>query len=706
MSSCRNTRVQIKFYQFVFIYVIHCIFFCISLHLFPLKLELLLKMSCRNSDNMDFSHLIRGTREFFQGHPGKPKDNGIVPPFINFPEAKNGVKRNHETSYNLQSHSQVIKSNCPTQPNIHGTVSQYYHEPYSKNFTSNQQNQSSEQVDEFHAPNMEVKNHTWIQSAAVYSAHTPKIHYGEQKVWQQNIYSDGGDVSANTRLHHNPPIPATNSSMVTPTACQGHQQPVSVKNNECMVPAVNNLHRRLPEESDCCSYSTNVVGPAFVQDKSKNVHQYQRMVPSRDNLNLMNFRESGRQSTFGKIYNQSLHLASDWRNQAEHTSAPVSCDCLFNRPCPLHRHSKQQDVPTLERQSSEWGSNIQNISIGNKFTRQKYEHTSLELPNERPNALQNPEMMKHHQTFFQQNYQIQELPNTTSSNIAFAPFRANVEADVSPRLSTEFRPHRQTYLNELPGMKTENNLGSEVVGGVSVIQQPKYYAAVSSVEATKKNEERMSVINYPKQHHLSNSSATLPNVLFSKNAKDQSISADVLISWPKKELITHECKNLQSGASVVSNMQQNQVSMVVDCSNNSSLDRQRDRITKPPKSKTPCPENPVIHIPPTENCLIDSTPIKSDPIVSDEKWEEWKSSFDTEWNAFVQDLAVSDNIKRIHRVTQPMPRKIKRKEKAQPKPIKSGLDSKLPIVTDFSSDEDIPLSLRRKTKEDQCNKIL
>nr|SVE89000.1 EOG090X0HZC [Daphnia sinensis]SVE92126.1 EOG090X0HZC [Daphnia sinensis] len=366
---------------------------------------------------MDFSHLIRGTREFFQGHPGKPKDNGIVPPFINFPEAKNGVKRNHETSYNLQSHSQVIKSNCPTQPNIHGTVSQYYHEPYSKNFTSNQQSQSSEQVDEFHAPNKEVKNQTWIQSAAVYSTHTPKIHYGEQKVWQQNIYSDGGDVSANTRLHHNPPIPATNSSMVTPTACQGHQQPVTVKNNECMVPAVNNLHQRLPEASDCSSYSTNFVRPAFVQDfKSKNVHQYQRTVPSRDDLNLMNFRESGRQPTFGKMYNQPLHLASDWRNQTEHTSAPVSCDCLFNRPCPLHRHSKQQDVPTPERQSSEWGSNIQNISIGNKFTRQKYEHTSLELPNERPNALQNPEMMKHHQTSFQQNYQIQELPNTTSSS--------------------------------------------------------------------------------------------------------------------------------------------------------------------------------------------------------------------------------------------------------------------------------------------------
>ncbi|KAK4028346.1 hypothetical protein OUZ56_017626 [Daphnia magna] len=661
---------------------------------------------------MDFSHLIRGTREFFQGHPGKPKDNGvgIAPPFINFPEAKNGVKMNHETSYNLQSHSQVIKSNCPTQPSIHGTVSQYYPAPYSKNFTSKQQSQSSQQVDEFHAPNMEVKHHTWIQSTAVYPAHTPRIPYAEQKVWQQTIYSEDGDVSSNTRLNYNPPIPAvfaTNPRVVTPASCQGHQQQVSVKNNECMVPAVNNLHRELPESGDCSSYSSNFVRPAFVQDfRSNNIHQSQRTVASRDNVNLMSFRESGCQPTFGKFYNQPLHLASDRRNQAEHTPASVSCDCLFNRPCPLHRYSKQQDIPTLERQSSEWGSKIQNISIENKLTRQKYEYTSLGIPDERPKVLQNPEMMKHppKQTPLQQNYQIQELPKTTSSNIAFASFRANVEADVPSRLSTDFRPHRQAYLNELSGMRTGNNLDSEV-GGVSVIQQPKNCTAVSSVEATKKNEERMSVINYPKQRYLSNSSITLPNVLFSKNGKNNSISADVLVSWPKKELATHECKSLQSGASGVSQMQQNQVCIAVDYSNNRSPDRQPDRITNPPNLKMPSLGKSVIHISSTDKFLIDATPIKSDPIVSDEKWEEWKSSFDTEWNAFVQDLAASGNIKRIHRVTQPIPRKIKRREKAEPKPIKRSLDTKLLTITDFSSDEDIPLSLRRKTKEDKCNKI-
>ncbi|XP_057367926.1 uncharacterized protein LOC130688937 isoform X2 [Daphnia carinata] len=661
---------------------------------------------------MDFSHLIRGTREFFQGHPGKPKDNGvgIVPPFIHFPEAKTGVKRNHETSYNLQSHSQVIKSNCPTQSSIHGTMPQYYSEPYSKNFTSNQQSQSSQQVEEFNVPIMEVNHRNWIQPTAMYPAHTPRIQYGEKKVWQQNIYAEGGNVSSNIRLHHNQPIPAvvtTNPRIVTPAACQGHRQHASVKNNECMVPTVNHLHRGLPEASDCSSYSANFVRPTFVQDsRSKSVQQSQRTVASRDNVNLTSFRESGRQPTFRKLYNESLPLASDWRNQAEHTSAPVSCDCLFNRPCPLHRYSKQQDIPTLEQQSSEWDSRIQNISIGNKFTRQKYEYTSLGLPGERTNVLQNPEMMVRHQTSFQQNCQIQELPNTTSSNITFAPFRANVEANASPRLSTDFRPHRQTYLSELSEIKTENNLGSEVVGGVSVIQQPKHYATVSAVEATRKNEERVSVINYPKHHHLNNTSVTLPNVLFSKNTKDQPVSADVLVSWPKKELATHESKRFQSGASAVSNVLQNQVSLAVDYSNNKSLEGQPDRITKPPKLKMQCLEKPLIHIPSTDNFFIDSTPVKSDPIVSDEKWEEWKSSFDTEWNAFVQDLSASGNIKRIYRVTQPMPRKIKRREKTQPKPIKSNLDSKLPTITDFSSDEDIPLSLRRKAKEDQCNKIL
>lgn len=38
-----------------------------------------------------------------------------------------------------------------------------------------------------------------------------------------------------------------------------------------------------------------------------------------------------------------------------------------------------------------------------------------------------------------------------------------------------------------------------------------------------------------------------------------------------------------------------------------------------------------------------------DPIVSDQKWEEWQVSFDTEWTAFVKELTLSDNIRRVHR---------------------------------------------------------
>jgi hypothetical protein len=54
-------------------------------------------------------------------------------------------------------------------------------------------------------------------------------------------------------------------------------------------------------------------------------------------------------------------------------------------------------------------------------------------------------------------------------------------------------------------------------------------------------------------------------------------------------------------------------------------------------------------IPPSNAVSVDTALIQSDPIVSDEKWEEWKSSFDTEWTAFVEDLANSRNIKIIHR---------------------------------------------------------
>lgn len=40
---------------------------------------------------------------------------------------------------------------------------------------------------------------------------------------------------------------------------------------------------------------------------------------------------------------------------------------------------------------------------------------------------------------------------------------------------------------------------------------------------------------------------------------------------------------------------------------------------------------------------------KWDPIVSDKKWEEWQNSFNTEWNAFLKDLSLSENLKRVYR---------------------------------------------------------
>ncbi len=52
------------------------------------------------------------------------------------------------------------------------------------------------------------------------------------------------------------------------------------------------------------------------------------------------------------------------------------------------------------------------------------------------------------------------------------------------------------------------------------------------------------------------------------------------------------------------------------------------------------------------------------------------------------------------RVSQPVSKRIKRREDI-PKPIKNSVDFKSSKIEDFASDEDIPLSLRRKLKEEQ-----
>nr|SVE73922.1 EOG090X0HZC [Daphnia atkinsoni] len=281
---------------------------------------------------MDYSHLIRGTREFFQGHPGKPKDNGIAiaPPSMNYPESKSGVKRNHEPSYhhNLQSHSQVIKSNCPAQSGSHGTLPRCYPRPYSDDFTSQQQMQISHQVNKSCTTNNEVKDYTWIQSPLAYGAHTPRLQYEEQKMWESKNYSEGADVWSNTKLNHNGPtsaVPAKIPRMVTPLAYHGHHQQIPMKNNECIVPATHDLHRGYaPEAADCSSYSGNFATPPIVQNfVTKNSYQSHRPVASRDNTNLTQFRENGYHPTCGKFYNQSLQQASHSFNPADDMPASV-----------------------------------------------------------------------------------------------------------------------------------------------------------------------------------------------------------------------------------------------------------------------------------------------------------------------------------------------------------------------------------------------
>ena len=54
------------------------------------------------------------------------------------------------------------------------------------------------------------------------------------------------------------------------------------------------------------------------------------------------------------------------------------------------------------------------------------------------------------------------------------------------------------------------------------------------------------------------------------------------------------------------------------------------------------------------------------------------------------------------RVTQPTPKKLKRKENmVKPEPVKDCTEKLEQGAKDYSSDEDIPLSLRRKIKKEQ-----
>lgn len=89
-----------------------------------------------------------------------------------------------------------------------------------------------------------------------------------------------------------------------------------------------------------------------------------------------------------------------------------------------------------------------------------------------------------------------------------------------------------------------------------------------------------------------------------------------------------------------------------------------------------------------------------EPIITEEKWVEWSASFKEDWESFMADLRHSDNIKRVCRVIKTV------RKSRPPRKVVAQVESASPAgickrIEDYSSDEDIPLSLRQKMARDR-----
>jgi hypothetical protein len=611
---------------------------------------------------MDFSQMIQGTRQFFQGHPRiKPRDDVIngEPQLI---QTKCGLKKNEPYSYNPTSYSDVMKSNCLVQSS-HGTsLPQYYPRPYCEQIAYQQKVPSSYQVNEACTGDSDAKYASCAHPNISQITHKPALQHEEQNMWKNIIPSKVCDPTLKVPLNQVPTFSmAANSnpnfgpSAATTATYQGQQQQVCLKTNEFIVPATSYLHQGYAyEEANLSQYSEIIVRQPFVQSTSivshghsctsTNVYQKQRsFVPCPDNANSMNLRDQDRQQTFSK----SLDSAPSLLRQTDCSSTVVSRDCLFNQNYTSPSPSNQQRI--LSQGLQQWDPDIQCISIGNNKIRQNKECARSAYPREQPNSFENREIAKPLQNSLQY-YHSQELSKTISKNCAFIPYSASTETETLFCPSTN-RPDQTVHVTESSSAKSST--GSDFCE-VSVIQHSMNNRAISYGSIKTKNEERVSVINYPRQRSLGDDKSATHHISNTKGAQFQPVSIEAKVPQPKIEPALFGCESLCTDIPANSIKHQTLVNAAsvkaAKAVNSSQLVKQSpNKATKPPKLKVKSLGNSVNVIPSSNAVSIDETLIQSDPIVSDEKWEEWKSSFDTEWNAFVKDLANSENIKRIYR---------------------------------------------------------
>jgi hypothetical protein len=613
---------------------------------------------------MDFSQMIQGTRQFFQGHPGKPRDD-IANSEPHLIETKCGLKKNEPYTYNPTSYSDVIKLNYPPVQSSHGTssVPRYYSRPFCEQITYQQKVPSAYQVNESCARDSDPRSASYAKpNNSQIITHKPAIQYEEQNVWENNGYSKVCDPSSKIPLNQVPTFSMAtnlNTNFDTSVTYQAQQQQqVPYRTNEYFVPAPTYLHQDYASKAaDFSQYSDIVVRQPFIQStaivphgqdcNSTNVYQEQRSssLPYPENAVTMNFRDQDRQQTFSKSFDAAPSLL----RQTENSSVVVSREYVLNQQytLPVSRTNQQHILPHGQQQ---WDSKIQCASVGHHVIRQNKECVRSACPQEQHNVFENREITRPHQNP-QQNYHSQELSKTTSKNCAFIPFYASAETETAFRPSTNSQADQTTFVTGSSSVKTQSNIGSGFAG-VSVIQHSMNNKAIS-VGFIKKNEERKSVISYTNQRDLGGERSTTVHVSSTKCSQFETVPIHAIVPQPKKQLTPLGCDSLRPDIPSNSTKLLNPVNAAVAAKtvNSSPLDVKQSpsKAMKPPKLKVKSFGNSVKLIPPSNAVSVDTALIQSDPIVSDEKWEEWKSSFDTEWTAFVEDLANSRNIKIIHR---------------------------------------------------------
>ncbi len=608
---------------------------------------------------MDFSQIIQGTRQFFQGHPGKPRDD-IANSEPHLIETKCGLKKNEPYSYNPTSYSDVIKLNYPVQSS-HGTssVPRYYSRPFCEQITYQQKVPSAYQVNETCARDSDPKNASYAKATnSQMITRKPAIPYEDQNVWENNVYSKVCDPSSKIPLNQVPTFSMAtnpNPNFDTSVTYQAQQQQVPYRTNEYFVPSPTYLHQGYASKTADFSQYSDIVRQPFIQTTtivphghgctSTNVYQDQRSsVPYPENAVTMNFRDQDRPKTFSKSFNAAPSLL----RQTENSSVVVSREYLLNQQYKLtaSRSNQQHILP------QQWDSKIQCASVGNHVIRQNRECDHSAYQQEQPNVFENREITRPLQNP-QQNYHSQEISKTTSNNCAFIPFYASAETETVFRPPTNSQSDQTTLVTESSSAKTQSNIGRGFAG-VSVIQHSMNNKSIS-VGFIKKNEERKSVISYTKQRDLGGESSNTIYDSSTRCSQFEAVPIHAIVPQPKQQLTSLGCDSLCSDIPSNSTKQLNPVNtaMAAKTVNSSPLDVKQSpsKDMKPPKLKMKVKSfgNSVKFIPPSSAVSIDTALIQSDPIVSDEKWEEWKSSFDTEWNAFVEDLANSRNIKIIHR---------------------------------------------------------